>query len=202
MRLREEIAAHERNSRLQKQKEKEIKKKEAKAEAKLLKKQQRELKELIKALSYPDPFRRVWSKQEILADPEGHKAEKRSEKLARKRKLAHKVAELKEKHRIAYRKFTIKIEKAREERHQVRQEKKRQHMAKALEAQKFDHQAKLMKSKLKSLKAEWKVARVVDNHQRHIQRQTIKMLTIKKEIAHYEKKKQQRAAKNAIFRQK
>ena len=62
MRLREEIAAHERNSRLQKQKEKEIKKKEAKAEAKLLKKQQRELKELIKALSYPDPFRRVWSK--------------------------------------------------------------------------------------------------------------------------------------------
>jgi hypothetical protein len=58
MRLREEIAAHERQSRLQKQKEKEIKKKEAK----LLKKQQRELKELIKALSYPDPFRRVWSK--------------------------------------------------------------------------------------------------------------------------------------------
>ena len=43
MRLREEIAAHERNSRLQKQKEKEIKKKEAKAEAKLLKKQQKEL---------------------------------------------------------------------------------------------------------------------------------------------------------------
>ena len=85
-------------------------------------------------MSYPDPFRRVWSKQEILADPEGHKAEKRSEKLARKRKLAHKVAELKEKHRIAYRKFTIKIEKAREERHQVRQEKKRLHMAKALEA--------------------------------------------------------------------
>jgi hypothetical protein len=30
-----------------------------------------------------DPFRRVWSKQEILADPEGHKAEKRAEKLQR-----------------------------------------------------------------------------------------------------------------------
>jgi hypothetical protein len=43
MRLREEIAAHERQSRLQKQKEKEIRKKEAKAETKLLKKQQREL---------------------------------------------------------------------------------------------------------------------------------------------------------------
>ena len=59
-----------------------------------------------------------------------------------------------------------------------------------------------MKSKLKSLKAEWKVARVIDNHQRHIQRQKIKMLTIKKEIARYEKKKQQRAAKEAIFRKK
>jgi len=59
-----------------------------------------------------------------------------------------------------------------------------------------------MKSKLKSLKLEWKVARIIDNHQRHVQRQTIKMLTIKKEIALYEKKKQVRAAKNAIFRQK
>jgi len=50
------------------------------------------------------------------------------------------------------------------------------------------------------LKVEWKVARVIDNHQRHIQRQTIKMLTIKKEIAVYEKKKQVRAAKDAVFR--
>jgi len=52
------------------------------------------------------------------------------------------------------------------------------------------------------LKLEWKVARVIDNHQRHIQRQTIKMLTIKKEIAVYQKKKEERAAKNAVFRQK
>jgi hypothetical protein len=34
-------------------------------------------------LKVPDPFRRVWSKQEILADPEGHKQEKRAEKLHR-----------------------------------------------------------------------------------------------------------------------
>jgi hypothetical protein len=59
-----------------------------------------------------------------------------------------------------------------------------------------------LKSKLKSLKVEWKVARVIDNHQRQIQRQTIKMLTIKKEIAVYEKKKEQRAAKDAVYRQK
>jgi hypothetical protein len=59
-----------------------------------------------------------------------------------------------------------------------------------------------LKSKLKSLKVEWKVARVVDNHQRRIQRQTIKMLTIKKEIAVHEKKKKERAAKDAVFRQK
>ncbi len=38
MRLREQIAGHERAVRLQKTKEKEIQKKEAKAEAKLLKK--------------------------------------------------------------------------------------------------------------------------------------------------------------------
>lgn len=75
-------------------------------------------------------------------------------------------------------------------------------MVKALEAQKLDHQAQLLKSKLKSLKVEWKVARVIDNHQRQIQRQTIKMLTIKKEIAVYEKKKEQRAAKDAVYRQK
>lgn len=43
MRLREQIGAHERAMRLQKTKEKEIQKKEAKAEAKLLKKQQKEL---------------------------------------------------------------------------------------------------------------------------------------------------------------
>ncbi len=83
-------------------------------------------------MKVPDPFRRVWSKQEILADPEGHKAEKRAEKLQRKRKLAHHVAELKEKHRIAYRKFTLKIEKAREERHQARLESHHKHMVKAL----------------------------------------------------------------------
>jgi hypothetical protein len=52
------------------------------------------------------------------------------------------------------------------------------------------------------LKVEWKVARVIDNHQRQIQRQTIKMLTIKKEIAVYEKKKEQRAAEDAVYRQK
>jgi len=52
------------------------------------------------------------------------------------------------------------------------------------------------------LKVEWKVARVIENHQRHIQRQTIKMLTIKKEIAVYQKKKEQRAAKDAVYRQK
>ena len=43
MRLREQIAAHERAVRLQKTKEKEIRKKEAKAEAKFLEKQQREI---------------------------------------------------------------------------------------------------------------------------------------------------------------
>lgn len=43
MRLREQIAAHERAVRLQKAKEKEIQKKEVKAEAKFLKKQQKEL---------------------------------------------------------------------------------------------------------------------------------------------------------------
>jgi hypothetical protein len=46
--------------------------------------------------------------------------------------LAHHVAELKEKHRIAYRKFTLKIEKAREERHQARLESHHKHMVKAL----------------------------------------------------------------------
>jgi len=34
--------------------------------------------------------------------------------------MTHAVAELKEKQRIAYRKFTLKIENAREERRQVR----------------------------------------------------------------------------------
>jgi len=48
--------------------------------------------------------------------------------------LTRAVAELKEKQRVAYRKFTLKIEKAREERHQARLESHQKHMVKALEA--------------------------------------------------------------------
>lgn len=48
--------------------------------------------------------------------------------------MTHAVAELKEKQRIAYRKFTIKVEKAREERHQARLQSHHKHMLKALEA--------------------------------------------------------------------
>lgn len=52
------------------------------------------------------------------------------------------------------------------------------------------------------MKKAWKVQVVIARHQRHIRRQTLKMLTIRKEIAVYEKKKAQRRAKMAIFRQK
>jgi len=48
--------------------------------------------------------------------------------------LTHAVAELKEKQRVAYRKFTMKIEEAREERHQARLKRHQKHMIKALEA--------------------------------------------------------------------
>lgn len=48
--------------------------------------------------------------------------------------MTHAVAELKEKQRIAYRKFTLKIENAREERRQARLQKHQKYMVKALEA--------------------------------------------------------------------
>jgi len=44
------------------------------------------------------------------------------------------VAEHKEKQRIAYKKFKVRIEKAREERAKVHEEKHEKHLLKALEA--------------------------------------------------------------------
>lgn len=134
MKLREEIDHHERASRLRETKEKEIKKKEAQQEAKFLKKQEKALKEVRKYASLPDPFRRVWSKQEIVADPVGHKLEQKQAKIALKRRVVNAVAEHKEKQRIAYKKFKVRIEKAREERAKVHEEKHEKHLLKALEA--------------------------------------------------------------------
>lgn len=85
--------------------EKKIRAREARKEKQLLKSHKAELKEAIRKARLPDPAARIWTHEEIKAQPHEYKKFKKEEAVHVEKKVAAVKARVKANHKKAHREF-------------------------------------------------------------------------------------------------